>query len=91
VCDANNPYAPGPQYDITKEYKDHRGVYKNMAEYRRKRADKKRQRELADAPEESESFHAGPPSVKPRSDKDSEDEDDEAKDVVLRDDDGEEL
>jgi hypothetical protein len=83
VCDAANPYAPGPQYNITREYKDHRGVYKNMDEFRRKREDKKRRQAMKDAPEESESFHAGPVSVKPVSDNDSDDSDTEAKDKVI--------
>lgn len=86
VCDAANPYAPGPQYNVSKEYKDHRGVYKNMAEFRRKREEKKRRELMKDAPEESESFHAGPVSVKPDSDKDSDDNDSETKDLVLNED-----
>lgn len=52
-----------------------------MEEFRRKRADKKRRAELADAPEESESFHRVPTPkvVKNQSENDSDDEDDDDK------------
>jgi hypothetical protein len=49
-----------------------------MEEFRRLREEKKRRLAMKDAPDESESFHAGPVSVKPETERDSDEDSDTA-------------